>query len=558
MKARWLKFSAVTSRIDVRLLLGLFAAVLIAIVWLLTLLQLNEMRKTQITDAQRDVRSLARVFQEHAARTLEAADQASVYLRYRYNIAGTKLNINQDLKEGLGSDHIYNLFSIVDEKGDVVLSSKPFVPVNLSDREHIRVHMITNSDALYVSKPLLGRVSNKWSIQMTRRINHPDGTFKGVVVVSMDPQYFTQLYYDIDVGRLGTISIVGADGIIRVRRMGTSDSMGQNVAGSPLLNAMLSNEHGAINTISQVDNRQRIYAYEKLRNYPLYVSVGIDLEERLAPYYVARKESLFLAALISATILLFSLGIIVLVGKLIKSRLQAVAANDAKFRFLANMSHEFRTPLNGILGYSETLSEDLTDEKQAKFAKIIHDCGMRLLILVDAVLEMSALETETATLFGTEENLSEIIRIAVHRYQNKASVKNIALDFELAPDAPKFIVCDNEKLSRVLDSLLDNAVKFTEKGRILLKVGPVPEGMLFQVIDSGVGVAPELQKKIFEKFSQADDSPARAKAGAGLGLSIAARLIEMMGGHIFLESKAGNGSIFSFTLPHESGRQKKH
>ncbi len=128
-------------RCDTRSLLSLFMAVLLAGLWSITLLQLQRAHDTAITDAGRDARSMARVFDEHAIRTIEAADQAVTYLRSRYQALGKQLDIVADLQQGLNPGPLYNLFTIVDERGDTVLSSRPFKPTNLADREHIRVHM---------------------------------------------------------------------------------------------------------------------------------------------------------------------------------------------------------------------------------------------------------------------------------------------------------------------------------------------------------------------------------------------------------------------------------
>src|SRR5476649_858863 len=198
-------------RIDARWLLGVFALLLMVGVWTVTVVQLRAAERDELADAQREAQALVRLFNEHAKRTLEAADQAVIFLRRRYLSEGLALDVGRALREGLGSSDIYNLFSIVDARGDVVLASAPFAPLNVGDREHVRVHRHDDDDQLYVSQPLLGRLSNKWSLQLTRRISGPDGSYQGVVVASMDTAYFTRLYQDIDVGRQRPHHTVGAD-----------------------------------------------------------------------------------------------------------------------------------------------------------------------------------------------------------------------------------------------------------------------------------------------------------------------------------------------------------
>ena len=548
-KGGLLKLRTALEKSDVRILLCIFAGLLIAALWITTLLQLDKIRNDTLHNAERDAVSLSRVFKEHATRTVEGTDQAIVYLRHRYNVVGKELDIAEDLKSGLEPDDIYNLFSIIDSNGDVALSSKPYQPMNLSDREHIKVHMDSNQVGLYISKPVLGRVSKKWSLQMTRRINNPDGSFKGVVVASMDPQYFSRLYHDIDIGKLGSISLIGTDGTIRVRHVGNDDSMGQDITGSELFNAMQQHGSGVLRTESTLDHRQRIYAYQKLDRYPLYVSVGIDLEERLAAYRSTRAQALWISGLTSAMILLFTAALISLIGRLMASRQEALAARQAKLHFLSNISHEFRTPLNGILGYSESLMEDFSGTPQGQFAKAINDSGLRLLTLVDAVLELSTLKSGKTPLSMSNEKLDDIARHAIGRQREAAERKQLTISYDIAPDLPAMIRCDRSKLLQALDKLLDNAVRFTDHGSVRLKIERAAENMVFSVIDSGRGIDSAAQKRIFEKFVQVDDSATRHNDGAGLGLTLATLLIERMNGKISLQSTVGKGSVFSFSLP---------
>ncbi|WP_288393065.1 ATP-binding protein [uncultured Herbaspirillum sp.] len=537
------------ARIDLRLALGLFSLLLICGLWLGALKELATSRQNNLEDARRDAQSLSRLFLEHAYRTIEAADQAAVYLRYRYGERGQNLDLATEISNGLVARNVYNLFSIVDSKGDVALSSKPFTPINLSDREHIQVHMHGGPDKLFISKPVLGRVSNKWSLQLTRRINQPDGSFGGVVVVSMDPQYFTSLYHQIDVGHHGVITLLGADGVARVRRTGETDAMGEQVSGGKVYAAMLAQGDGVVEAVSRIDGRERIYAFHKLRDYPLYASVGIDIEERLAPYYRERNRTLLLATLITLAVLLFNALLIWLAGSLVKSRQDAMQASHAKSRFLSNMSHEFRTPLNGVLGYSDALREELGESPPAQYATAIHDSGNRLLDLVNAILEVTELEDQRVAIQAEPENIRELIGQAVARHYPDAQAKGLSLECRISDEVPQVVVCDQRKVLRVLENLLDNAVRYTDSGRILVEVERSGSQLSVRIKDTGIGIPAGQLDTIFEKFTQADDSERRARDGAGLGLTIAQRLVTLMGGKLMLQSKQHQGSTFSFTLP---------
>lgn len=537
------------ARIDLRLALGLFSLLLICGLWLAAFKELNASRENHLQDARRDAQSLSRLFLEHAYRTIEAADQAAVYLRYRYAERGQSLDLATEIANGLVARNVYNLFTVVNAKGDVVLSSKPFTPLNLSDREHVQVHMHGGEDKFFISKPVLGRVSHKWSLQLTRRINRPDGGFGGVIVVSIDPQYFTSLYHQIDVGHHGVITLVGADGVVRVRRTGDMDAMGEQVNGGKVYAAMLAQGNGVIDAVSRIDGRERIYAFRKLNDYPLYASVGIDIEERLAPYYRERNRTLTLASLITLAVLVFNAVLIWMAGSLVRSRQDAMQASQAKSRFLANMSHEFRTPLNGVLGYSDALREELGESPLAQYAKAIHDSGNRLLALVDAILEVTALEDRRVTIHSEPENIRELVSQAMARHYQDAQAKGLLLECRITDEVPQIVVCDQRKMLRVLENLIGNAVRYTETGRVTVEVDRAGNQLSIRIKDTGIGIPAGQRDTIFEKFTQADDSERRAKEGAGLGLTIAQRLVTLMGGQLMLQSEQHQGSTFSFTLP---------
>jgi signal transduction histidine kinase len=533
------KLRAALVRIDPRSLLCWFAVLLIALLWSMTLLQSAAEKRIEIDSVRRDTASMARLFAEHASRAIEAADQAVMYLGYRYKALGNELDIQHELEMGFNQGNMYNLFSIIDARGEMVLSSQPFTAVNALERDYFKTHLASNSGNLFISVPVLGLVSNKWGIQMTRRISHPDGRFKGVVVVSMDPQYFSRMYRDVDVGKHGSVVLVGNDGVIRASH--GSDAAGRDAATAPVLAALEANGR-AVLTVHGADGRTRIHADEKLERYPLHVAVGIDLDERLKSYQANRSRALLLATLMSALIVLFCAGIIVLVGRLIGSRARA---SQARLRFLSSMSHELRSPLNGILGYSGVLRDELGTSQHGGFAGIIHDCGTRLLASIDAVLELSSLESGQVPLSLADADPRRLMTQAASRHLASAASRKLKLESDIDPQVPAMITCDSDKLLRVLEILLGNAIRFTDAGSIRLSVSARQGGLLFAVADTGRGIAPELQSRIADIFLQTDAMPARGE----LGLAIAARLVGAMGGQMWLQSVPGEGTTLSFSLP---------
>jgi signal transduction histidine kinase len=533
---------------DTRWAPALFALLLLGGIWGVTLWQLDNDRRQSAAAAARESRDLARLFGEHAARTVLAADQAALFLHQLYLQQGARLNVSEELKTSLGAGRLYNLFSIVDADGAVVLSSQPFAPTNLADRPHFQAHRAAGPDRLYVSVPVQGRVSGKWSLQISRRITLADGSFGGVVVVSLDPHYFTDLYGMVEVGSQGSVALVGDDGVVRARRVGHSDSLGQDIRRSPVFAALRGGGADGVYA-GPIDGRWRFYAWATLPGLPLHALVGLDQQERMAGYAARERLTLTLAALASAVVLAVSAVLQMLMRRLIVSREAACAANLAKSRFLSNMSHQLRTPLNGVLGYAELLQAESGGSRHGDFAGRIHACGMQLLGLVEAVLELSGLESEQTALDLRQEPLAELAQGALAGQRHAAEAKGLALTLHADASLPQHYVCDPAKLLRVLDILLRNAVEATPAGQVQLRLASAPGRLIFRVADSGPGVPPALRRRLFEQFTMADDSASRLRDGAGLGLAIAGRLTQLMGGSIVLED-SGGGAVFAVSLPY--------
>ena len=245
-----------------------------------------------------------------------------------------------------------------------------------------------------------------------------------------------------------------------------------------------------------------------------------------------------------------------------------VVASKYKSEFFSNMSHELRTPLNSLLLLAGELKENhernLTDA-QVQYADVIHSSGTDLLRLLDDILDLAKVESGTVTLEISELPLIDLRGALERDFDHVADQKGLAFSVELAPDLPSTIVTDPGRLRQVLMNLLANAFKFTEQGEVTVRVSRPENGWrpanhelsrasavtAFRIADTGVGIAPEMQQRIFEAFAQADGTSARQYGGTGLGLSISRELVRLLGGEIALRSTPGQGSTFTVYLPSE-------
>ena len=770
--------------------------------------------------AERDGGTLARVVAEQASRTIAEADQILLFLIDDFREHGDVWShgVSRMLRQAVERSAILVQLAIIDEHGDLTYTSVEDAParVHLADREHFRVHANNPNTGLFIGKPVFGRASGKWSIQLTRRIDRSDGSFAGVLVASMDPFYFSRSLEELDVGPNGAVAIIGTDGILRARSLMNDRIIGRDVSDAVTLAMARSQPTGFLRTVSVIDGILRLQSYRTLSTYPLIVTTAFDeasfmadtrrrqriyllgaavcgvgliglallatrqtarltaLARRLAQseerfrdqaetasdwfwemdadlrfsglagplvpqipngslpvglrredvalrepgdaakweehrrvmerrepfrnfrYRVmtaaglryfsvsgrpifdrrgefqgyrgsatditeretaanrlasseARYRAMFEAVgqpivtidehgtvdafnraaerlfgyraaevlggpmtrLMPAAVGAVHDGLLAtyrdgggdtprsevreLTGRrkdgsefpleaslagwregdrryvtgalrdvtaqreieasLRRAKEAADQANRAKGEFLATMSHEIRTPMNGVLGALALVDGPNLDEEQRQLLEVANRSGKALLQIIDDILDLSKLEAGKAEVEPVDFELRAVMRDCIDLLEPTAGGRGLILTREVAPAVPDRVRADLRRIRQVLVNLVGNALKFTQRGGVAVRVGLEGEALpghsfflRFEVADTGIGIPEDVQPTLFRRFTQGDSSTTRRFGGTGLGLAISRELVTLMGGRIGVVSAEGKGSTFWFTV----------
>ena len=545
-------------------LLRALAVVVLASLWLGIWAEWSRACLAVEKAAAQELGNLARVLAEHTGRTIDGADRTLRFVRREYLAQGHLLNLQAWANADALIDQAYGQVAIIGADGYLVQSSVP-VPassarIDLSDREHFRTHREGVEDQLFISKPVLGRVSRQRTVQITRRIDSSDGTFRGVAVLSLSTDYLAGLYNSVDLGdsNAGLISLVGTDGILRAERRKNADQadLGRDESAEAVFKAAMASAEGTVWAVGGRDGVRRLWAFRRVQPYGLIVAVGRHEQDVSANAKVGLASVFFAGLMLSSVVLLLTWAALRRAGRqaqsirqLQDSELKASEASLSKSHFIASVSHELRTPLNGILGYAQLVKEESSEPEIGDFADIIFRSATHLHDLVNTILDLSKIEAGQLRLnigaVPIRAALAEVL--SIHRVS--AERKGLRMELIVDPACPTTVQTDRMRFLQIVGNLIHNAVKFTDTGKITVAVRQSVSDVVVSVTDSGPGIAPERIRRIFHAEFGAADEFSHPMQGAGLGLPLARQLSELIGGVLRLDEEYRGGARLVLSLP---------
>lgn len=522
--------------------------------------------KDLYVEKERYLQQLTQTISEHVIRTFDGADQTLRYVRREYRdwrYVGTLSTIADDAN---AITRLFKQIAIADEKGRMVATSIPTTPeelakVNLSDRPHFKFHESNPEDIPRVGEPLVGRVSKQASIQLSRRIDDRQGVFKGIIVTSVSPEYFSQFFQKIVLDEKGDIGVtlLGEDGVVRARASGGNTDFGQKSTGTlfEIIKSRKGNA-GVYVGVSSIDQKRKLFYYQSIPEYRLILTVWANIEsierswrEYALPYIVFELLLVMIVLIGGGFVLAAQARQIEYVDRLLSREKALEKANAFQARMISSVSHELRTPLTSILGYGNLITQGDGDEETREFGSIICRSAEHLKNVINGILDLSRKEAGKLSVVLEPVELRAILQRSAELFRVNAEAKGLKLALEIDSAVPEFIKLDRTKFIQVVENLLSNAIKFTNAGQVHLAARVAGDGKYLEVKiqDSGIGVPGADLDRLFEPFYTVKDEEHKKQRGAGLGLNIVKEFVELMGGTVAVESTIGRGTTFSVRLP---------
>ena len=513
------------------------------------------------------------------------------------------------LAEKISSNPLIDVASIALVDGSVANFSRSYPPpsINLSERDYFQWLRDHPEAKIYFSIPVKNKGTGKWVFYVAKRLQSPNGDFIGTLQIGVSAENFSEFYKKVisNLGDGASVALYRDDFSLMTSYPFKEDLVGKQILTSSTKKLM--SEQGIDHVVAEVSSQRviqdglsevRIVAPRRVANFPFIVT-PVVADTIYLKTWLRALYSIWLIAILNLILLFIFIKMILNRNQQIHNELIQISkaesalresqkiienqnleldskvrertleleknqirlqesnlllenANRHKSEFLANMSHELRTPLNSIIGFSELLKEKIFGDinpKQTEYVKNIYNSGKHLLDLINDILDLSKIESGEVNVFREIFSLNKAIQSCVAIVSERVKKNKLKLHVYIS-EGENLIYADERKMKQILLNLLTNAVKFTpEGGEIVVQAESTEAGIQVIVKDSGIGIDPKDQEKIFEEFKQVENHYTRKLEGTGLGLAIVKRLIDLQNGWLKLDSALGEGSSFTFFIP---------
>lgn len=513
------------------------------------------------------------------------------------------------LAEKISSNPLIDVASIALVDGSVANFSRSYPPpsINLSERDYFQWLRDHPEAKIYFSIPVKNKGTGKWVFYVAKRLQSPNGDFIGTLQIGVSAENFSEFYKKVisNLGDGASVALYRDDFSLMTSYPFKEDLVGKQILTSSTKKLM--SEQGIDHVVAEVSSQRviqdglsevRIVAPRRVANFPFIVT-PVVADTIYLKTWLRALYSIWLIAILNLILLFIFIKMILNRNQQIHNELIQISkaesalresqkiienqnleldskvrertleleknqirlqesnlllenANRHKSEFLANMSHELRTPLNSIIGFSELLKEKIFGDinpKQTEYVKNIYNSGKHLLDLINDILDLSKIESGEVNVFREIFSLNKAIQSCVAIVSERVKKNKLKLHVYIS-EGENLIYADERKMKQILLNLLTNAVKFTpEGGEIVVQAESTEDGIQVIVKDSGIGIDPKDQEKIFEEFKQVENNYTRKLEGTGLGLAIVKRLIDLQHGWLKLDSALGEGSSFTFFIP---------
>ncbi len=467
-------------------------------------------------------------------------------------------SVHATLRDRIANMREINYTAFIGRDGAVLNFSMRYPPpvINVADRDYFRAQMAKGAPDVSLSTAVVDRGSGKQTFYLAKRITSPSGAVLGLAIAGIDAGFVSSFFAKTALGAASAIMLTRNDGLLL-----TGEGVADGAFGKPAGTGADTGSSGPARFVDGPTNvpirfkpSSYVVATRDVDGATARVTVLIGDDEIYANWWNWTSVILALCLLQSLFRGIALARVLGLIGTLASMHNGAQAASDAKSQGVAHISHELRSPLNNIIGMLAGIKGKALDDETRHAIEMAERSAGHLLAIVDDLLDLSKIEAGRLAIDISRCSISDMVQNLIGTMTQAASGRGNQLHYHLSADLPRCLETDEARVRQVLLNILGNAVKFTENGRIDLTVtaSPIDDGKVllrFSVTDTGIGIAPAVQDKLFNDFIQAGPSIRRRFGGSGLGLSISRRLLELLGGRISLQSELGRGSVFTFELP---------